>query len=54
MRILVNITKLELNYLLNQPTAEAMIQKVKKEGIYIKLGDVQGATAFVSVRGHQK
>ena len=33
MRILTNITKAELNYLTSQPTAKAMIEKVKTEGI---------------------
>ena len=35
MRILTNLSKAELDYLTNQPTAKAMIDKVKKEGIYI-------------------
>ncbi len=43
MRILTNISKAELNYLANQPTAKAMIEKVKTEGIYIAEGDAQGA-----------
>ena len=34
MRILTNLSKAELDYLTNQPTAKAMIDKVKKEGIY--------------------
>lgn len=54
MRILTNISKAELNYLVNQPTAKALIQKVKREGIYIPAGDVQGARAFVSMRNRQK
>ena len=54
MRILTNISKAELNYLVNQPTAKAMIQKVKRDGIYIPAGDVRGAAAFVSTRSSQK
>ena len=54
MRILTNISKAELDYLTNQPTAKAMIEKVKTEGIYIPEGDVQGATEFVAMRNSQK
>ena len=43
MRILTNVSKAELDHLVNQPTAKAMIDKVKSEGIYIPEGDVQGA-----------
>ena len=54
MRILTNVSKAELNYLANQPTAKAMIEKVKTEGIYIAEGDVQGAAAFAAMRDNQK
>ena len=54
MRILTNVSKAELDYLTNQPTAKAMIEKVKTEGIYIPEGDVQGATEFVAMRNSQK
>ena len=50
MRILTNISKAELEYLTNQPTAKELIQKVKNEGIYIPEGDVQGAADFVAKR----
>ena len=43
MRILTNVPKAELDYLANQPTAKAMIEKVKSEGTYIPEGDAQGA-----------
>ncbi len=54
MRILTNVSKAELDYLTNQPTAKAMIEKVKTEGIYIPEGDVQGAAEFVAMRNSQK
>lgn len=54
MRILTNVSKAELDYLTNQPTAKAMIEKVKTEGIYIAEGDAQGAAEFVAMRNSQK
>lgn len=54
MRILTNVSKAESNNLVNQPTAKAMIEKVKTEGIYIPEGDAQGAAAFVAMRNNQK
>lgn len=54
MRILTNVSKAELDYLANQPTAKAMIDKVKSEGIYIPEGDTQGAAQFVAMRNQQK
>ena len=54
MRILTNVSKAELNYLTNQPTAKAMIKKVKTEGIYIPEADTQGAAEFVAMRNSQK
>ena len=54
MRILTNVPKAELDYLANQPTAKAMIEKVKTEGIYIPEGDAQGAAEFVAMRNQQK
>ena len=54
MRILTNVSKAELDYLANQPTAKAMIEKVKNEGIYIPEGDAQGAAEFVAMRKQQK
>lgn len=54
MRILANVPKAELDYLANQPTAKAMIEKVKTEGIYIPEGDAQGAAEFVAKRKQQK
>jgi len=54
MRILTNVSKAELDYLTNQPTAKAMIEKVKTEGIYILEGDAQGAAEFVAMRNSQK
>ena len=54
MRILTNVSKAELDYLTNQPTAKAMIEKVKTEGIYIPEGDAQGAAEFVAMRNSQK
>ena len=44
MRILTNVSKAELAYLTNQPTAKAMIEKVKTEGIYI----AEGSTTAIS------
>ncbi len=43
-----------MDYLTSQPTAKAMIEKVKTEGIYIPEGDVQGAAEFVAMRNSQK
>lgn len=54
MRILTNVSKSELDHLVNQPTAKAMIDKVKNEGIYIQEGDAQGAAEFVAMRNQQK
>ena len=54
MRILTNVSKAELDYLTNQPTAKAMIEKVKTEGVYIPEGDEQGASDFVAMRNSQK
>jgi len=54
MRILTNISKAELDHLASQPTAKAMIEKVKTEGVYIPEGDVQGAAEFVAMRNQQK
>ena len=50
MRILTDVSKAELDYLTSQPTAKAMIEKVKTEGKYIAEGDAQGAAAFVASR----
>ena len=54
MRILTNISKSKLDHLVNQPTAKAMIEKVKTEGIYIPEGDAQAAADFVATRAEQK
>ena len=54
MRILTNISKTELNQLTNQPTAKALIDKVKNEGIYIAEGDAQGAAEFIAKRNQEK
>ena len=54
MRILTNLTKAELDNLTSQPTAKAMIDKVKSEGKYIAEGDKEGAAAFVAARKQQK
>ena len=54
MRILTNLTKAELDNLTSQPTAKAMIEKVKTEGKYIPEGDKEGAAAFVASRKQQK
>lgn len=54
MRILTNVTKAELDNLTSQPTAKAMIDKVKSEGKHIAEGDKEGAAAFVVARKQQK
>ncbi len=54
MRILTDLTKAELDNLTSQPTAKAMIDKVKSEGKYIPEGDKEGAAAFVASRKLQK
>lgn len=54
MRILTNVSKAELNSLVNQPTAKALIDKVKNEGIYIAEGDAQGAAEFIAKRNQEK
>ena len=54
MRILTDVSKSELDYLTSQPTAKAMIEKVKTEGEYIAEGDAQGAAAFVASRKQQR
>ena len=54
MRILTNLSKAELDHLTNQPTAKAMIEKVKTEGIYIPEGDAQSAAEFTAVRDSRK
>ena len=54
MRILTDVSKAELDYLTSQPTAKAMIEKVKTEGKYIAEGDAQGAAAFVASRKQQR
>ena len=54
MRILTDVSKAELDYLTSQPTAKAMIEKVKTEGKYIAEGDTQGAAAFVASRKQQR
>ncbi len=54
MRILTNVTKAELDNLTSQPTAKAMIDKVKTEGKYIAEGDKEGAAAFVAARKQQQ
>ena len=54
MRILTDVSKAELDYLTSQPTAKAMIDKVKTEGKYITEGDAQGAAAFVANRRQQR
>ena len=33
-----NVSKAELDYLTNQPTAKALIEKVETEGVYIPEG----------------
>ena len=54
MRILTDVSKAELDYLTNQPTAKAMIDKVKTEGKYIPEGDVAGAAEFVASRKQER
>lgn len=54
MRILVNVSKAELDYLTSQPTAKAMIEKLEKDAIYIPEGDAQAAARFVAMRNSQK
>lgn len=54
MRILTNLSKAELNQLTSQPTAKAMIEKVKSEGIYIPQGDAKAAAQFVAQRQNEK
>ncbi len=54
MRILTNVSKAELDHLTAQPTAKAMLEKVKTEGIYIPEGDAQAAADFVAMRDSQK
>ena len=54
MRILTDVSKAELDYLTSQPTAKAMIEKVKTEGKYIAEGDAQGAAAFVASGKQQR
>ena len=53
MRILTDVSKAELDYLTSQPTAKAMIEKVKTEGKYIPEGDALAASAFVASRKQQ-
>lgn len=54
MRILTNLSKAELNQLTTQPTAKAMIEKVKSEGIYIPQGDAKAASEFAAQRQSEK
>ena len=54
MRILTNVSKAELDHITNQPTAKAMIEKVKTEGIYIPEGDAQAAAEFTAIRESRK
>ena len=54
MRILTNLSKAELNQLTSQPTAKAMIEKVKSEGIYIPEGDAKAAAEFTVKRQNEK
>ena len=54
MRILTNLSKVELNQLTSQPTAKAMIEKVRSEGIYIPQGDAKAAAQFVAQRQNEK
>ncbi len=54
MRILTNLSKAELNQLTSQPTAKAMIEKVRSEGIYIPQGDAKAAAQFVAQRQNEK
>ena len=54
MRILTNLSKAELNQLTSQPTAKAMIEKVKSEGIYIPEGDAKAAAQFTAQRQSEK
>ena len=54
MQILTNISKAELTYLTNQPTAKAMIEKNKAEAINIPKGDAQKAAEFVAKRMAEK
>lgn len=54
MRILTNLSGAELNQLTSQPTAKALIDKVKTEGIYIPQGDTKAAAQFVAQRQNEK
>ena len=54
MRILTNLSKAELNQLTSQPTAKAMIEKMKSEGVYIPEGDAKAATQFTAQRQSEK
>lgn len=54
MRILTNLSKAELNQLTGQPTAKAMIENVRSEGIYIPQGDAKAAAQFVAQRQNEK
>ncbi len=42
MRILTNVSKTELDHLTSQPTAKAMIEKVKKYGVIVTKGMRRG------------
>ncbi|MBP5604826.1 MAG: hypothetical protein J6X60_04710 [Ruminiclostridium sp.] len=54
MRIFTNVSKAELDHLTGQPTAKAMIEKVRTEGIYIPEGDARAAAEFVAARNSQR
>lgn len=54
MKILKNISKAELDYLTNQPTAKALIEKNNTCAVNIPKGDTKSAAEFVANRNKEK
>ena len=51
MYILQNMTKGELDAYASMPTAKALNERIKKDGVYIEKGDAKGAAVFVKTQG---
>ena len=51
MYILQNVTKSELNAYAAMPTAKALNDRIKKDGVYIEKGDANAAATFAKTQG---
>ena len=54
MRILQNMTRVELDFYSKQPTAKALHERIMKDAVYIPQGDRDAAAAYVARRSSER